>query len=141
MTNILGYFFSTTNHVFIFLEGMGRSLASSCFQDAVKDSGGVRFFRKFEQVKQISDYGLENILSNIIQPCIENKWSIISSTKLHDSYAGSKNMANLAMAIFESCVISEGCIDLCKACYTLEGDSPLILTAHCVFSDIESNFE
>ena len=51
----------------------------------------------------------------------------------------------LAMATVEMAAISEGLKTFVEGCYTLEGDSPLILTGLSVFrrieSQIESNFD
>ena len=55
-------------------EDNARDLAKGEIGAGVKESGGVRFYTHCEKIVQIVDYGLENILSDIVPTCIENKW-------------------------------------------------------------------
>lgn len=95
----------------------------------VKEGGGVRFFTHYEQIVQIIEFGLEKILLDILPTCLDMKWSHTSATNLRDEFGTDDKAAELAMAIFEGSVIADFGRVFCKACYTLEGSSPLVFTA------------
>ena len=117
--------------------GKARELASKCIGESVKVGSGPRFFLHYEQIVQIVTYGLDKVVKNIARVCAERKWSEKSSKKLLDDYDEDKNKGKLAMAIFEGSVVKDVGRILCTSCYTLEGDSPLILTAAEVFKVID----
>ena len=118
--------------------GKARDLAKVLFKGEVKDAGGVRFFRHYEQIVQISEFGLDVVLKEMVKPCFRNKWSEESSKNLLLQFDGTINLAKLAMAMVESVEIVDSARYLCTACYTLEGDSPLVLTAYEVLMKVDN---
>ena len=60
----------TTNSFAPLPAGGARDLAKAKFKEDVKESGGVCFFRKFEQIEQMSDYGLQRLLDDAIEDCL-----------------------------------------------------------------------
>ena len=91
------------------------------------------FFLHYEQITQIVTYGLKNVIHDIARVSAENNWSEKSSKKILREYDNDKNKGKLAMAMFEGAVVKDAGKLLCTSTYTLEGDSPLILTAYEVF--------
>ena len=57
--------------------------------------------------------------------------------KILNEYDQEKNKCKLAMAMFEGAVVKDAGNMLCTSCYTLEGDSSLISTAHDMFKGID----
>ena len=110
-------------------KGGARDIASNAFGCAVKDSGGVRFFRQYEQIVQLNRYGLDKVLQDIVKPSHIKKFSKESCKSILKDFDGNRNKAKLAMAMIETAAVSNAGHPFCKACYTLEGDSPLILSA------------
>ena len=121
--------------------GKARDTAKTVFQDTVKDAGGVRFFRHFEQIVQLISYGLEEVTNDIVKPTLQAGSSRSSCTTLLSNFDGLEKKAQLGMAMVEAAAICDFGHPLCTACYTLEGDSPLILSAHSVFSKIDQIIE
>ena len=118
--------------------GVARNRASEVMGETVKRAGGVRFFQKLEQVMQINDCTPEKVIDEIVKHCIEKKASPESAAKmLHEFDPSTEAKANLAMAIVELAAISGGLKAFVEACYTLEGDSCIILRALDVFKRIE----
>jgi hypothetical protein len=118
--------------------GKARELARNQFGECVVQAGGIRFFQKFEQVNQIFAQGMvTTIVDKILTDCIQNKWSENSSNKMYLEFGSAESKAALGMALVESAAIVSIGEDLCKACYTAEGDSPLILTASDIFERLE----
>ena len=95
------------------------------------------FFLHHEQTTQIVTYGLKNAINDIARVSAENKWSEKSSKKMLREYDNDKNKGKLEMAMLEGPVVKDAGKLLCTSAYTLEGDSPLILTAHEVFERID----
>ena len=91
----------------------------------------------FEQIYQCSKYGLHKIILNLVEYCIKEKCSEESSKTLMNEFGGNDNVQSLAMAIIESAAISDGLKPFCSACYALEGDEPLILTAYLSIEKLE----
>ena len=79
-------------------------------------------------MNQIVNFGLKDILSEIVLPSFQNKSSFESTKSLIEGYGEGKE-AELAMAIIEMSAVCDGAVKFCQACYQLEGDSPLIFTA------------
>lgn len=117
--------------------GKAKDLAKRCYKTTVCGGSGVRFFLHYEQITQIVTYGLENVIKNIARVSAENKWSEKSSKKILKEFDNDNNRGKLAMAMFEGAVVKDAGKLLCTSAYTLEGDSPLILTAHEVFEKID----
>ena len=109
--------------------GKARELARNQFGEFVVQAGGIRFFQKFEQVNQIFAQGMITpIVDKILTDCIQNKWSETSSNKMYLQFGSVESKAALGMTLVESAAIVSIGEDVCKACYTAEGDSPLIHT-------------
>ena len=81
--------------------GAARDLAASKFGETVKESGGVRFYKVWEQIGQISDYSLAKLLTEVVVECVNRKWSEASSKKLMFIFGGDENRGELAMAIIQ----------------------------------------
>jgi len=109
--------------------GNARSLAKQKYGEEVREAGGVRFCRHLEQVMQFHKFGLENVVIEIAIPCKDRKWSEKSAKKLIAAFGTEETKSDLAMAILESAVVSDVGLHLTIACYSLEGDDPLILSA------------
>ena len=60
----------------------------------MKDSGGVRLYTHYEQIVQIFDYGLDNILTEIVQSCIEMNWSDGSASYLIENFVTDRKSCN-----------------------------------------------
>ena len=93
-------------------------------------------FLHYEQITQIVTHGLGNVINDIARVSAENKWSEKSSRKILREFDNDKNKGKLTMTIFEGVVVKDAGKLLCTSVYTLEGDSPLILTAHEVFENM-----
>ena len=74
----------------------------------------------------------KKLLNEVILPCVENDWSKKSAIKLKEDYLGDNFHCkiNLAMCMLENAPLRDGGKILCQSTYMLEGDDPLILTAH-----------
>jgi hypothetical protein len=121
--------------------GQARDLASRIFTESVKESGGVRFFKKYEQIQQITLQGPEKIMRDIVTVCARNKWSDSSSKKLLAMFGGESKKGELAMATVELAAMTDIGRILCTACYMAEGDVPLILTLHIIIKRVEDMLE
>ena len=117
--------------------GKARDEATSVIGETVKDTGGVCFFRHFEQIMQLVSHGLDKVVEDIVLPSFNHGWSKESSKKLLERFHGEENIAHLGMAMLEGAAISDFCKPLCIACYSLEGDSPLILSAYEVLKNLD----
>ena len=71
--------------------GNARKRASKAFQETVLDGGGIRFFIKFEQLCQMTEQGLNKIMTQVLPPCKENKWSEESTNRMLIAYGTEKN--------------------------------------------------
>ena len=119
-------------------QGKARDYATSLFQTSVVTSHGVRFFQKLEQILQCFNNGLkEKIIDDLVPYCLDNKVSEGSARILHNEFGTETKKAELAMAILESGIIVDVGLPFLKACYQLEGDSPLILSAYKIFNSLE----
>ena len=117
--------------------GKARDRASSVFQETAKDAGGVRFFRHFEQLLQLNKYGLKSVIEDIVKPVLKDGSSEASCRTMLSNFDGNEMKAHLGMAMVECAAISDFGKPLCIACYSLEGDSPLILSAHDILKRID----
>ena len=68
--------------------GAARDLVATKLGEAVKESGGVRFYKKYEQIQQISAYSPPKLLTDVIIECVNRKWSERSSSKLLSLFGG-----------------------------------------------------
>ena len=73
------------------------------------------------------------MLNDIVKPSLDHGWSKESCKTILKNFDGDDMNAHLGMAVVETAVISDFGKLLCISCYSLEGNSPLILTAHNVF--------
>ena len=133
-----GSLFRKTYQKMIQYPGAARDLAASKFGETVKESGGVRFYKIWEQIGQISDYSLAKLLTEVVVECVNRKWSEASSKKLMFIFGGDENRGELAMAIIELAAMVDVGRLFCTACYNSEGDSPLILTFYLILSKLEA---
>ena len=119
-------------------DGAARDLGATKLGEAVKESDGVRFYKKYEQIQQISAYSPPKLLTDVIIECVNRKWSERSSRKLLSLFGRDENRGELAMATIElASMVDVGRI-FCTACYNSEGDSPLILTFYLILSKLEA---
>ena len=119
-------------------KGKARAHAASVFKEQVLDAGGVRFFVKFEQVCQMVDQGLEKIMTQILPVCNEHKWSEESTSKMMLKYGAEENSAQLGMAMIETAAVVDYGKCFAESCYTLEGDSAMVLRGSAVFERLET---
>ena len=117
--------------------GKARALATSVFEEPVLDAGGIRFFVKFEQVSQLDDQGLDKIMSRILPVCKENKWSPESTENMLVEFGKGEKSAQLGMAMLEMAAVTDYGKNFAESCYTLEGDSAMILRGSAVFERLE----
>ena len=88
-------------------------------------------------MEQVFSEGMsEKILHDIVPTCVHNKWCLTSSLKMQQHFGEGKE-AKLGMSLLETAAVVDASMPFLRACYQLEGDSPLILTAHSVFEKIE----
>ena len=118
--------------------GGARTRAKEKTGETIKEAGSVRFFVRYEQISQISEYGLQKVITEIVKYCKENKYSETSSTNTMLVFGGGENKGKLAMAILEGIALKYAALRFCTCCYSLEGDAPLILTAYDVLDGLET---
>lgn len=122
-------------------KGKARRLISTRMGTTVKRGGGVRFFGDFEQIVQIVDFGLDNIITHICPQLKSEKASISSTEKLLETFGGDEHKGELGMAVLEGSAIADIAKVWCEACYSLEGNDPLIFVAHEIFKRIEESMK
>ena len=103
----------------------------------MKDAGGVRFFRHYEQIVQLITYGLDKVIDDILKPSLDHGWSKESCNKLLERFDGEDMNPSLEMAMIEAVAISDFGKTFCTSYYILERNSPLILCAHEVLKKID----
>ena len=54
--------------------GGARDLAREVMEETVKESGGIRFFKKQEQINQISSHTPSKLLHEIVAECVNRKF-------------------------------------------------------------------
>ena len=59
--------------LFCVIERKARNKAADLYGEEVIDSGGVQFFRMFEQIYQCSKYDLHKIILNLVEFCLKVK--------------------------------------------------------------------
>ena len=98
------------------------------------------FVQKIEQIDQIVSQGMQRIIIDKLIPyCLSNSCSETSAKVFLEAFGSESKKTHLAMAILEASLIVNVGILFCRACYQLEGNSPLILTAHRVFENYPLN--
>jgi len=117
--------------------GKARGRFAELFGKSPTTASGVRFFVRYEQVAELFEATPERIME-IVRWCIENKVSELSAKSMMLKFDPTTDAcASLAMAMVEVAVVAEGVRPFAEACYTLEGDSCLILRAYSVFRRLE----
>ena len=117
--------------------GKARGRYAELFGSAPTTAGGVRFFVKYEQIAELFEATPESIMK-IVAWCVEHKVSDLSAKNMMLRFnPETEAQAALAMAIVEIAAVAEGVRTFAEACYTLEGDSCLILRALSVFKRME----
>ena len=97
----------------------------------------MRLFAKYEQIAELFEVTPKKIMVIIVW-CIENSVSEFSEKNImHKFNPFTVERASLAMNIVEIAYVAEGVRKLSEACYTLEGDSCLILCALSVLIRME----
>ena len=114
-----------------------RKYTSKVFKEPVRDGSGVRFFVKFEQLAQMTEQGLDKIMSQVLPICKENGWSEESTKKMLIAYGTEEKAAHLGMAMIEIAAVVDYGKVFAETCYTLEGDSAVILRGSAVFKRLE----
>ena len=118
-------------------KGYAREHPKETFGEAPKTSGGIRLSEKFEQVWKINAHGVMKIMDDVVPVCVRHKWYEVTENKMMINYEGRNNKGKLGILIIEICAVSVSLKVFCKACYTLEGDAPLVLRRNNVFNRIE----
>ena len=117
--------------------GKARDCATKVFGENVLHAGGVRFFLKYEQVNQIATQGVDKIMSDVLPTCKLHGWSQVSTDKIMTEYNGEENCAKLGMAMLEIASVADWGKVIAESCYSLEGDSAIILRAFAIFKRLE----
>ena len=73
------------------------------------------------------EQGLNKLMTQVLPPCKENKWSEESTNRMLVAYGTEEKSANLGMAMIEVADVVDYGKAFAEACYTLEGDSDMIL--------------
>jgi hypothetical protein len=97
-----------------------------------KTGGGIRWYVKWEQIMEIHSIGIERIMEEIVPISLQREWSKASMESLVE--IGTKE--RLPKIAVEMAAVVDGGRVFCEATYSLEGDDPLILTAHIVIKRI-----
>ena len=84
------------------------------------------------------DQGLDKIMTQILPVCNEKKWSEESTSKIMLKYGTEENSAALGMTMLESAAVVDYGKCFAESCYTLEGDSAMILRGSAVFERLEA---
>ena len=121
--------------------GKAREQASRVFGEQVLEAGGVRFCVKYEQICQIADQGVDKILEDVLPICKENKWSELSTQKIIEEFSTIEKSSDLGMAMVEIAAVADHGKIFAESCYTLEGDSDIILRGSAVFDRLEESIE
>ena len=117
--------------------GGARDLAREVMEETVKESGGIRFFKKQEQINQISSHTPSKLLHEIVAECVNRKFSEGSSKLMISTFGGDENKGELSMATLELAAMIDIGRKLCAGCYSSEGGLPLILTIRMIFEILE----
>ena len=107
-----------------------KYLLIQVFATTVCDVHGVRFGVKIENIYQIIRNSFETSVSQISQPCNNNKWSEASFSTLLEAFVGDKKSVNIGMSEFYISVVSKVGTEFCEACYYLEGEFPFIMSQY-----------
>ena len=121
--------------------GKAREQTSRVFGEPVLEAGGVRFFVNYEQICEIADQGVDTILIVVLPICKENKWSELSTQKMIEEYSTIEKSSDLGMAMVEIAAVADHGKIFAESCYTLEGDSAIILRGSAVFDRLEESIE
>ena len=107
------------------------------FQEAFKvkpkKGAGVRWYVKWEQHVQIQGVGLERLLRNVVDVCVENKWSEKSARKMQ---AAAEDPGVLSKALVELAAEKDAGRHFCYATYWLEGDQFIAPLAHGIIDKL-----
>ena len=82
--------------------------------------------------------GVETIMTQILPIFKVKKWSEESTKNMMLRYGTDENSARLGMAILEIAAVADYRKIFAESCYTLEGNSAIILRASSVFERLES---
>ena len=99
-----------------------------------KTGGGIRWYVKWEQIVEIHSIGIDRIMEDVVPISVQKEWSKASMESLVE--IGTKE--RLPKIAVEMAAVVDGGRVFCEATYSLEGDDPLVLTAHFVFKRIAS---
>ena len=107
--------------------GKARGRYAELFGSASKTAGGVRFFVKYKQISELFEATPESIMK-IVAWCIEHIVSELSAKNMMLHFnPQTETQAALAVAFVEIAAVAEGDQTFAEACYTLKGDSCLML--------------
>lgn len=119
--------------------GKARGRFAEIFGNAPSTASGVRFFVKYEQLAELFQSTPDRIMKEVIAWCVDRNVSETSSKAMMSTFNPDTDArASLAMAIVEIAAVAEGVRPFAQGCYTLEGDSCLILRALSVFKHMEN---
>ena len=106
--------------------GGARLRFTELFGENAKNGVGVRWFLQHEQLHQLNSIGFERILE-WADWCHRNDYSEKSSAKL---VAIGKDPVKMAKVIVQAAARDNAGEILCKGCYNLEGNNPLVFVVH-----------
>ena len=124
-----------------------RGKATEIFKDVFgfepTKGGGVRWYVDWEVENDLGFITHKQLLNEVIVPCVENAWSLKSSTEMKETFLGEelKCKINLAMCMLENAALRDGGKILCESTYILEGDDPLVLSVYKVFKKLDDYCE
>lgn len=130
---------SKMNIVFRY-KGKLRNRFGDTYHEAPIKSGGNRWWTDWEQGKQMSEFGIQDIIKNVIEWGVKNNASEQSCKTLLDLFSvdeeGGKE--RLALAIIENAAVCDVGYLYVIFTYIFEGDDPLILSAYRGFIKLDA---
>jgi len=97
------------------------------FGTEVLKGNGVRWWIKWEQIAQLDQFGIEKFMKEVVDWCMENKFSEESAKAL---VAFMNDPVNRARVLIEAAAHASAGLLFCIVTYLLEGDKPLIFVAY-----------
>lgn len=132
LNSFLHYFKEIVMH-----PGGARLRFLEVFGKAAKSGTGVRWFIEHELVAQLNSIGLDSIVE-WASWCAREGYSETSAKKL---VALARDPLKMAKVYVQAAARHNAGDVLCKGCYNLEGDNPLVFIAHSEYRKIEGYME
>ena len=126
--------FFSAYRTLIMHQGGARDLMRAWLEEAPLTAAGIRWYVKWEQTAQVQAKDIMS-MQEVLLKCKEKKYSEASAEKLLKMFDDKIFMAKVLVAA--AAQVDAGKL-FCQATYLLEGDSPLVFTAHRVFTMIDT---